>query len=167
MITSFLEWVLRTVTTAAEAEMNDDTMLREQLLEAETRRDAGEISGDEFRAIERDLLKRIREIRDRRVGGATAATGPIEMSRDRGVQIEASVTGDFYEPADAPHTVVVETEPDLEERISVVDLVPAPTRGAARTSGTRTTRTSRTPRTTRTSRTTRAPRTFHRKPPRP
>ena len=156
MITSFIEWVLQTVTTAAEAEMNDDTVLREQLLEAETRREAGEISDDEFRAIERDLLTRIREIRDRRVGGATAATGPIDMSSTRGVQIEASVTGDFYEPADAPHTVVVETEPDLEERISVVDLVPAPntetvgTLGTTRTSGTRTTRTGRTTRTTRT-----------------
>ena len=78
--------------------MNDDTMLREQLLEAETRREAGEVSDDEFRAIERDLLTRIRGIRDRRVGGATAAAGPIDMSSTRGFQIEASVTGDFYEP---------------------------------------------------------------------
>ena len=54
MITSFLEWVLQTVTTAAEAEMNDDTMLRERLLDAEARREAGEISDDEFRAIERE-----------------------------------------------------------------------------------------------------------------
>ena len=150
MITSFLEWVLRTVTTAAEAEMNDDTMLREQLLEAEVRREAGEISDDEFRAVERELLKRIREIRDRRMGGAAAATGPIEMSKNRGVQIEASVTGDFYEPADAPHTVVVETEPDMEEQISVVDLAPRPAKAAVRgsegprASGTRTTRRPRT-----------------------
>ena len=41
MITSFLGWVLRTVTTAAEAEMNDDMTLREQLLEAEMRRESG------------------------------------------------------------------------------------------------------------------------------
>jgi hypothetical protein len=161
MITSFLEWVLRTVTTAAEAEMNDDTMLREQLLEAEVRREAGEISDDEFRDVERELLKRIREIRDRRSGGAGAATGPIEMSKNRGLQIEASVTGDFYEPADAPHTVVVETEPDMEEQISVVDLVRAPSRRAARTTGT--TRTSRTARTTRTVRATRTPRTSRRR----
>ena len=146
MITSFLEWVLQTVTTAAEAEMNDDTMLRERLLDAEARREAGEISDDEFRAIERELLKRIGEVRDRRAGGA-AATGPIDLSKNHGVQIEASVTGDFYEPADAPHTVVVETEPDMEEQISVVDLAPRQARGTSRT---RTTRTSRTARTTRT-----------------
>ena len=34
MLTSFLGWVFRTIQTAADAELNDDTTLREQLLEA-------------------------------------------------------------------------------------------------------------------------------------
>ena len=53
---SGIKWVMNTVITPAEAEMNDDTALREQLLEA-------------------DLLGRIREIKHRREGGS----GPLEM----------------------------------------------------------------------------------------
>jgi hypothetical protein len=134
MLTSFIGWVLRTVTTAAEAEMNDDSALREQLLEAEMRRETGEISDEEFQEIETDLLARIREIRERREGGSgplTVGAQPIEMSGDARFQVEASVTGDFYEPADAPHTTVVETEPDREERITVLDLEPGQAEGTS------------------------------------
>ena len=105
MLSEFLGWVLRTVTTAAEAEMNDDTALREQLLEAELRREMGEISESEFADIEADLLARIREIRTRREGGSGAFTmsgQPLETTADSRFEIEATVTGDFHEPSDAP-----------------------------------------------------------------
>ena len=132
MLTSFIGWVLRTVTSAAEAEMNDDAALREQLLEAEMRRETGEISDQEFDEIETDLLARIREIRERREGGSgplTVGAQPIDMSGDTRFQVEASVTGDFYEPEAAPHTVIVETEPGREERISLLDLEPGQAEG--------------------------------------
>ena len=132
MLTSFIGWVLRTVTTAAEAEMNDDAALREQLLEAEMRREGGEITDQEFEEIEADLLARIREIRERREGGSgplTTGAQPIEISPDARIQVEASVTGDFYEPADAPHTTIVESEPGREEQISVLDLEPGQAEG--------------------------------------
>ena len=132
MLTSFIGWVLRTVTTAAEAEMNDDAGLREQLLEAEMRREGGEITDQEFEEIEADLLARIREIRERREGGSgplTTGAQPIEISPDARFQVEASVTGDFYAPADAPHTTVVESEPGREEQISVLDLEPGQAEG--------------------------------------
>ncbi len=48
---SFLGWVLRTVTAAAQAELNDDSELRERLLEAELRRHAGGISDSDFTVI--------------------------------------------------------------------------------------------------------------------
>src|SRR2546428_9040056 len=47
------------------AEMNDDTALREQLLEAQMRLELGEISEKEFHQTERDILARIREIKGR------------------------------------------------------------------------------------------------------
>ena len=56
-----LRFVLDKVATAAEAELHDDTALREQLLEAQMQLELGEISEDEFVAIERDVLARIRE----------------------------------------------------------------------------------------------------------
>ncbi len=137
LMISGIKWVMNTVITSAEAEMNDDTALREQLLEAEMRREMGEITDDEFGELEADLLGRIREIKHRREGGS----GPLEMggaeavekSDDQKFHVEASVSGDFYDPADAPHTTIVETtspvEGDIlqtsgERQISVLDMVP-------------------------------------------
>ena len=133
MLTSFIGWVLRTVTAAAEAEMDDDVALREQLLEAEMRRESGEITEEQFDEIEADLLSRIREIRERRQGGSGPLTlggaQPIDLSGDTGVQIEASVTGDFHEHADAPHTTVIEAAPGYEEQVSILDLTPGQAEG--------------------------------------
>ena len=101
-----IRWTLETVVSAAEAELNDDTALREQLLEAEMQRELGAIDEPAFRAIEADLLARIRVIRERRDGGAgpvafTAGT-PIGSAPGATFDIEASVTGDFHEPAPSP-----------------------------------------------------------------
>ena len=101
---SGIQWTLRTVVAAAEAEMNDDTALREQLLEAEMRREMGEISDDEFAVLEADLLGRIREIKERREGAGPLAFGdqPIETSPGSRLAVEASLSGDFHEPAAVP-----------------------------------------------------------------
>jgi hypothetical protein len=77
--------VLDKVVAAAEAEMNDDTALREQLLEAQMRLELGEISEQEFHQTERDILARIREIKGRQPGA-------ISMSPEdkvSGVEIES------------------------------------------------------------------------------
>src|SRR5436853_3431937 len=88
-------WAMKTVVTAAEAEMNDDTALREQLLAAEMQREMGEITDDDFKEIEQELLGRIREIKERREGGS----GPLEFgagqpieSEEGTFQIEATVS---------------------------------------------------------------------------
>ena len=134
-----IKWAIETTITAAEAEMNDDTALREQLLAAEMNREMGEISDEEFEEIEADLLARIREIKQRREGGsgplAFGGAQPMETSDDSRFQIEASVSGDFYDPADAPHTTIVEQEPthgalanlvqtSSGDSIEILDLVP-------------------------------------------
>ena len=77
--------MLDKVVAAAEAEMNDDTALREQLLEAQMRLELGEISEQEFHRTERDILARIREIKGRQPGA-------ISMSPEdklSGVEIES------------------------------------------------------------------------------
>jgi len=115
LMISGIRWALETAVTAAEAEMNDDSVLREQLLEAEMRREMGELSDEEFAGIESDLLARIREIKDRRDGGsgplAFGGHQPMETSPDSRFQIEASVSGDFHDPAAAPHTTIVDHDP--------------------------------------------------------
>jgi hypothetical protein len=99
LMISGIQWTLKTVLTAAEAEMNDDTALRERLLEAELRREMGEISDGEFRDIEADLLARIREIKQRREGQGALTLGggqPMATSPDTTFQVEAEVSGDFH-----------------------------------------------------------------------
>ena len=66
-----LRFVLDKVVAAAEAEMNDDTALRDQLLEAQMQLELGEITEKEFARIERDLLARIREIKRPQQGALT------------------------------------------------------------------------------------------------
>ena len=50
--------MLDKIVAAAEAEMQDDSALREQLLEAQMRLELGEITDEEFAEIERDMLAR-------------------------------------------------------------------------------------------------------------
>jgi len=71
------------VVTAVEAEMHDDTALRQQLLEAQMQLELGEISDQEFAETERDILARIREIKGQ--------PGAISMAEGRvsGVEIES------------------------------------------------------------------------------
>ena len=69
-----LRFVLDKVVAAAEAEMQDDTALREQLLEAQMRLELGEISEDEFAEIEQDVLARIREIKGQQQGAITMSS---------------------------------------------------------------------------------------------
>jgi hypothetical protein len=60
-----LRFVLDKVATVADQQMNDETTLRERLLDAQMRLDLGELTDKEFAAVEEDVLARIREIRAR------------------------------------------------------------------------------------------------------
>jgi hypothetical protein len=63
LLVGSLRFVLDKIVAAAEAELNDDSALRGQLLEAQMRLELGEISEAEFAATERDVLARLRELR--------------------------------------------------------------------------------------------------------
>jgi hypothetical protein len=166
LMISGIQWALKTAITAAEAEMNDDSVLRERLLEAEMQRELGEISDDEFSEIEADLLQAIREIKERREGGSGAfgfgGAQPLETSEDTRFQIEAEMSGDFYGAPDIrPETDVITVTPESVEEVVVAPQtrsVRADATQAARAPRTARTRTTRTTRTIRTTRTTK-PRT--------
>ena len=79
-----LRFVLDKVAAAAEAEMQDDTALRERLLEAQMQLELGEISKNAFAQIERDTLARIRAIKARQPGAIAVKA----KRRIKGVQIE-------------------------------------------------------------------------------
>jgi hypothetical protein len=68
MIVGGVKFVLGKLVQAVDAEMNDDSRLREELLASQMRLELGEISEEEFAVIEADLLARLREIRERQMG---------------------------------------------------------------------------------------------------
>jgi hypothetical protein len=93
MLIGGLRFVFDKIAAAVDTELNDDTALREQLLAAQMRVELGEMSEEEFAALEADVLARLREIRERRQGGDAAALSPKDY---RITGIEASVEGDDH-----------------------------------------------------------------------
>jgi len=76
MLVSGIKFVLGKVAAAVDAELNDDSRLREELLAAQMRLELGEITPEEFTTFEADILARLREIRERQRGSEEA---PGEM----------------------------------------------------------------------------------------
>ena len=79
-----LRFVLDKVVAAAEAEAQDDSALRDQLLEAQMQLELGEISEEEFAETERDILAAIREIKRPHQGALTMSPS----DKIRGVEID-------------------------------------------------------------------------------
>jgi gas vesicle protein GvpG len=80
-----LKFVMDKLVQVVDTELNDDTALRERLLNAQMRLEDGDLSMEEFGEIERDVFARLRELK----GGHTA---PLSMTSDEGsVSVEASV----------------------------------------------------------------------------
>ena len=130
LMISGLKWVMNTVVTAAEAEMNDDTALREQLLEAEMRREMGEISDEEFEDLEADLLgayPRDQGTARGRFGAAVdgrrsrSRRPPTARSRSKPASRAISTSPPMRRtpPSSKPG-------PDSGEQIAVIDMEPGP-----------------------------------------
>src|SRR5436190_8758219 len=80
-----IRFVLEEVVGAAEGEAQDDTSLREQLLEEQMRLELGEMSEHEFVDVERDLLARIRELKGSQQGAFTVSAS----DKITGVDVES------------------------------------------------------------------------------
>jgi hypothetical protein len=85
-----LRFVLDKLIAAVDAEMTDDGALRAQLLEAQVRRELGEISEEDYLELEADLLLRIQEIQ----GGGRAPIAGEGGYKVAGV--EATIAGDDH-----------------------------------------------------------------------
>jgi len=93
LIISGVRFVLDKVVAAVETEMNDDSVLRERLLDAQMRLELGELSQEEFDQLEADIIERIREIKERQRGGESAVISPKDM---KVTGIEATFEGDEH-----------------------------------------------------------------------
>jgi hypothetical protein len=83
-----LGFVLDKLRAVAEAELKDDTVLRERLLDAQMRLELGELTAEEFEAIERDVFDRLRELRGAQPSAISMKTKGAKVS------VEASVADD-------------------------------------------------------------------------
>jgi hypothetical protein len=92
LLVGSLQFVLDKVLAAAEAESQDDTALREQLLDAQMRLELGEITETEFVEIERDVLARIREIKSGQQSAITLMSDDVRVTG-----IEATVADELFD----------------------------------------------------------------------
>lgn len=101
LIISGVKFVLTRLVEAVEAEMYDESALREELLAAQMKLELGEITDEEFGQIEEQVLAGMREVRARQ----KAASGqPAE------------------EEAQGPRTFTIESvEANLERNEAVED----------------------------------------------
>lgn len=79
MLVGGIKFVLGKVAAAVEAELNDDSHLREELLAAQMRLELGEMTQEEFATFETDILARLREIRERKLGEGAQPMKPGEF----------------------------------------------------------------------------------------
>jgi hypothetical protein len=93
LIIAGVRFVLDKVVAAVETEMNDETVLRERLLDAQMRVELGEMTQEEFDVLEEDIFARIREIKERQRGGESAVISPKDM---KVTGIEATFEGDEH-----------------------------------------------------------------------
>lgn len=81
-----LKFVMDKLLQVAEAELNDDTVIRERLLDAQMRLEQGELSLEEFTEIEQDVFARLREIRGGHTGAISMTSGDSSVNA---VEIES------------------------------------------------------------------------------
>jgi hypothetical protein len=88
-----IRFVLDKVASAVEAEMNDEGSLKEELLAAQMRVELGEMDEEEFAGLERDILARLREIRDAQRG---EASGAVSLGSG-GFEVDVTFRGDEHD----------------------------------------------------------------------
>ena len=90
MIIGGIKFVLGKVAGAVDAELNDDSHLREELLAAQMRVELGEMTAEDFAGFEADILARLRQIRERQLGEAAAASHQIASGEMKVTGVEAT-----------------------------------------------------------------------------
>ena len=63
--TAGMKWVFETIADMADAELNDESVLREQLILLQVQLEEGDIDEDEFVEREAELVARMRELKQR------------------------------------------------------------------------------------------------------
>jgi len=91
------KFILGQIQTMADRELNDDTVIKEQLLELQMRLELDEISDEEFREREAELFARLRVIKARQLGLMQEAVHTADSSSFV-IEVGGDDQGGFGEP---------------------------------------------------------------------
>jgi hypothetical protein len=94
-VTGF-RFILGQIQKIADRELNDDTLIKEQLLELQMRLELDEISEEDYAEREAELFARLRVIRERQLG----LLSQVHTAESSSIVIEAGgdEEGGFWEP---------------------------------------------------------------------
>ncbi|MDQ3070848.1 MAG: gas vesicle protein GvpG [Acidobacteriota bacterium] len=93
---SGMKFVFEKVSEIANAEAFDETLLHDQLLRAQLQCEAGEITDDEFGAIEGEVFERLRQIRAMKEGTPSVTDTGGAPGDFKITGIEATFEGDDH-----------------------------------------------------------------------
>ena len=88
--TAGMKWVFETIADMADAELNDESVLREQLILLQVQLEEGDIDEDEFVEREAELMARMRELKQRQ-REAPAASPEDELPVEANVRARRRV----------------------------------------------------------------------------
>ena len=90
------KFIMRQIQQLADKELNDESVIKEQLLELQVRLELEEISEEDYAEAERELFARLRVIKTRQL----EALGQVHTAESSSMVVEAGGddAGDFYEP---------------------------------------------------------------------
>src|SRR5438874_13687407 len=93
------KFILSQIQKIADRELNDDTVIKEQLLELQMRLELDEISEEEYKERETELFARLRVIRERQLG----LLHQVHTAESSSIVIESGgdeEEGAFWEPGE-------------------------------------------------------------------
>ena len=109
-----IKFALGKVAAAVEEQLNDDSVHRDRLLDAQMRLELGEITDEEFAEVERDVMRALREIKERREG--PQETGIVLGGDVAVVGASAEFLGDEHEPVEIVAAETAPPEPPKKKR---------------------------------------------------
>ena len=91
------KFILGQIQKMADQELNDDSLIKEQLLELQMRYELEEVSDEEFREREAELFARLRVIKMRQFDLMHEATAHTAESSSFVIEVGGDDQGDFHD----------------------------------------------------------------------
>ena len=79
------QWSLEKVERAVKEELSDDTAVKNEFMQLQLELESGEIDDDEYLVREKEIMARLRAVREwREEFGMSTSGGPVRVAREEG-----------------------------------------------------------------------------------